>query len=48
MRHGTVTSLGNPIGISGYFVPRTRNIAITEAAVHEYIGILATRAGMGG
>lgn len=39
---------GEPVEPFGYLVPRARNVVITELAIHEYIGILATRAGMGG
>jgi uncharacterized SAM-binding protein YcdF (DUF218 family) len=38
---------GDPIGILSALVPQGRNLTITEAAIHEYIGILAARAGVG-
>lgn len=43
----TYQRAGDPIGILGALVPRSRNLTITEAAIHEYIGILAAKAGVG-
>lgn len=35
------------VGILGNLTPRSRNLVATEEAIHEYIGILAARAGIG-
>jgi hypothetical protein len=35
------------VDILSALVPKSRNLTITEAAIHEYIGILATKAGAG-
>jgi len=43
----TAQRAGNAIGILGYLAPKARNLEATEAALHEYIGILAARAGIG-
>jgi uncharacterized SAM-binding protein YcdF (DUF218 family) len=43
----TAQRVGEPVDILSALVPKSRNLTITEAAIHEYIGILATKAGAG-